>query len=318
MLAAQVFELHRLIKVQGLIAGSPYLLKDSVFMNKTSKDSNMKKYSPEFSVKAIAHAMKNKDDPEDPYDEVKCTAENAVSKAPPVSALKSLPPVSTDPEMKSRSFHQPASHQWLVPMRCPSQGLVYRQCPAPGFMSPVLGGYGALGSTPAVGNLMNSAYGMPPGIHYCGEGYFYPHGMPIMSPSVSGPVMDQLNKFSQGHPHGQMGRPVGVSTRCSSNEPIQKKGTNMPVSKAGDLQRSTTISPSHQARGLGTAHLTKCGDAPPLSPVSTVTGVLLGPPSTKKSARVIRVVPRDRGSTRESAARIFRSIQEERQQQGSN
>uniref|UniRef100_A0A7C9EAC6 Protein EARLY FLOWERING 3 n=1 Tax=Opuntia streptacantha TaxID=393608 RepID=A0A7C9EAC6_OPUST len=179
VLAAQVFELHRLMKVQGLIAGSPcLLLKDSAFIDKTPKDSNMKIYSPEFAATAFAHTTNKNDDPKDPNDKCQCTAENAVSKAPPVLAPKSSPPVNTDPEMNSWSFHQPASHQWLVPMMCPSQGLVYKPCPAPGFMSPVLGGYGPLGSTPAVDNLMNPAYGMPLGVHYGGQGYFHPYGMP--------------------------------------------------------------------------------------------------------------------------------------------
>ncbi|XP_021739080.1 protein EARLY FLOWERING 3-like [Chenopodium quinoa] len=343
LFAVQIFELHRLIKVQKLIAESPdLLLEGTTFVGKSSlKDSAVKKYSSEFAVKALARKSSSKDDSHKATDKMEGTAENAVTKSPSVptqNAIQpaayqpssvntgsSFPPANMDPKMNPWSFHQPGPHQWLVPVMSPSEGLVYKPYPAPGFTGPVCGPEGL---TP----VMNPAYGMPtppylqgmgmpPGMHFGGQGYFPPYGMPMMSPSVSGSTVEQLNQFSGPNLYSQTGQPVGTSANFGSmqhqgsfNMPSQKNGTIAPSArprppKERELQGSTASSPSERTQETGTVPLMEGRDALPLFPAAPATQISEGSPSEKQT-RVIRVVPQK--STRESAARIFQSIQDER------
>lgn len=348
LFAVQIFELHRLIKVQKLIAESPdLLLEGSAFVGKSSlKGSDVKKYSSEYAVKALANKSAPKDDSHKVTDKMEGTAENAVAKSPPVppqnaiqpanyqpssvNTVSSFPPVNMDPKMNPWSFHQLAPHQWLVPVMSPSEGLVYKPYPAPGFTGPVCGGCGPGGLTP----IMNPAYGMPtpnyqhgmgmpPGMHFGGQGYFPPYGMPIMSPSVSGSTVEQLNQFSGPNPYGQTGQPAGTGANFGSlqhqsslNMPSQKNEAFVPAArplhpKERELQGSTASSPSERTQETGTVPLMEGGDALPLFPAAPTTRISEGSP-IEKPTRVIRVVPHK--STRESAARIFQSIQDERRQ----
>ncbi|KMT17957.1 hypothetical protein BVRB_2g033050 [Beta vulgaris subsp. vulgaris] len=345
--AVQIFELHRLLKVQKLIAESPdMLLEGSAFVGKSSlKGSSVKHYSPQYAVKALAHKTAPKVDSHKATDKVEGTAENAVAKSPPippqnaiqpaahqpssVNTVSSFPPTNIDPKMNPWSFPQPAPHQWLVPVMTPSEGLVYKPYPAPGCIGPACGGCGPVGPTPVMNPYAmptphyQQGMGMPPGMHFGGQGYFPPYGMPIMSPSVSGSTVEQLNQFSGPNPYGQTGQPVGTSVNFGSMQhqsslhihPSQKNGTIASAArpqppKERELQGSTASSPSQRTRETGTA-LMGGRDALPLFLAAPTTQISGGFP-TEKPTRVIRVVPHK--STRESAARIFQSIQEERRQ----
>nr|AAQ73529.1 early flowering 3 [Mesembryanthemum crystallinum] len=348
--AVQVFELHRLLKVQKHIAGSPHvLLEGAAFVGKTTlKDSAAKKFSSEFGVKAFVHTIKQKDDSRKPTDKTEGTAENAVPKAAPHSqnAVQpagyppaSSPPVNTDPKMNPWSYPQPQVHQWLVPVMTPSEGLVYKPYPAPpGMVGPGCGGYGPGGPTSVGGNMMNMGYGMPNphfqgAVHFGGQGYFPPYPMPMMSPVMSGSAVDQMNQFSGGpNPFGQMNQPAAGSVnqtlqhQNSCNKPGQRRETAAPAAMAplsrreGELQGSTgSSSPSKRgAQGTGTSPPTKERDALPLPlplfPTAPVAEKSEGAPPVEKASRVIKVVPHNPKSTKESAARIFQSIQAERRQ----
>lgn len=331
------------MQVQKLIAESPdLLLEGTAFVGKVSlKDSSVKKYSSEYAVKALTHKSASKDDSRKETDKMEGTAENAVAKSPPVqsqnaiasaayhqpSSVNTIPPVNMDPKMNPWSFHQsPGPHQWLVPVMTPSEGLVYKPYPAPGFTGPICGPEGL---TP----VMNPAYphylqgmGMPPGMHFGGQGYFPPYGMPMMSPSVSGSTVEQLNQFSgpNPNPYSQTGQPVGASANFGSiqhqgslNMASQKNEAIAPrprPPKEREVQGSTASSPSERTQETGTVPLMKGRDALPLFPAAPTTQISEpgeGSP-TEKPTRVIRVVPHK--STRESAARIFQSIQDERRQ----
>ncbi|KAK9742056.1 hypothetical protein RND81_03G145400 [Saponaria officinalis] len=284
VLAVQLFELHRLLKVQKLIAGSPNFLLETTtaFIGKSSlKDSAVKKYSSEYVVKDLTHKDTQKDVSSKPVDKVEGTAENAVPKAcsPVPSQQHPIRPANTntDPNMNPWMFHQPSSHQWLVPMMSPSEGLVYKPFPAPGFMGPVCGGCGPAGPNSVPANLMNPNYGMPtpqyqqgigmpPGIHFGRQTYFPPYGMSMMAPTVSNSTVIQ---------------PEGPSVNGGQE--------NVVCTLTREMQGSTASSPSDREPETGTV------------PESE---------GREKRARVIRVVPHR--STRESAARIFQSIQQER------
>ncbi|KAF5444798.1 hypothetical protein F2P56_033898 [Juglans regia] len=128
----------------------------------------------------------------------------------------SLPaPVATDNKMGPWCINQSLRHQWLIPIVSPSEGLVYKPYPGPGFMGTAYGGCGPFSQlVPLTGNLMNSAYwfpghpshhgiGNPPGTPLVGHTYFPTHGMPVMHPTMSGSAVEQVNQSARLGSHGQ-------------------------------------------------------------------------------------------------------------------
>ncbi|EOY29846.1 Hydroxyproline-rich glycoprotein family protein, putative [Theobroma cacao] len=349
--AVQVFELHRLIKVQRLIAGSPHiLLEDTAYLSKPSfQGSPAKKLPPEFIVKPLPHT-KCKDDTEKPSHKMECSAENAVGRTS-LSSVKngSQPsnygpflgnpppaPVNGDNKMNPWCFHQMPGHQWLVPVMSPSEGLIYKPYTGPGFMGSICGGCGPFGQTPMTGNFMTSAYGVAapphqgigvlPGAPPVGHSYFPPYGMPVMNPAVSGSAVEQMNQFagpgSYAH-NGQFsggGANFNMQHQNSCNLPSEKNGAishvmKFQASKDTELQGSTASSPGERVQRDGTRSAAEGKNALPL--FRTAPTILEGAPQphdSEQTTRVIRVVPHNPRSATESAARIFQSIQEERKQ----
>lgn len=348
-----------------MIAGSPHLLQeDGAYLGKPLKAATAKKLPLEYIVKSPPKIAEQKVDSEQPNHTIEYSAENAVGKASFSSVQNNSQPSNYGPFsgnppptqasndssiMGSWGFNQPPGHQWLIPVMSPSEGLVYKPYPGPGFMNPVCGGYGPQGPTPVMGNFLN--YGVPPPPHHhyqglglttpftppTGHGYFPPFGMPVMNPPGLGSVREQ-------GPNGQLsggGPTFNVPYQGSCNAPSKKnRDTSYPVkphaSKDSELQFSTASSPSerqgavaHVGGGGGTTdgrnaatHLggaaTDGRNALPLFPASPVAQVPEdGGPQPREAdqvARVIRVVPHNARSATESVARIFQSIQEERKQ----
>ncbi|KAH9617775.1 hypothetical protein KSS87_003538 [Heliosperma pusillum] len=308
--AVQVFELHRLLKVQKLIAGSPNLLLEvSAFEGKSPLKGSSVKYSSEYVVKALPPKVILKDVTHRIIDKVEGTAENAVPKAPPPPIAALHHPIqpaeypsfsgNMDPKVNPWGYHQPSAHQWLVPVMTPSEGLVYKPYPAPGYMGPV-GGYGPVGPTSMPSNLMNPPYvahtqqyqqpmGMPPGVHFGGPGYFPPYGMHMMGSSMSGSTVDQLNPSFGSNPYSQGGQP--------ESSPATRFGASMPLSAPTSDRATAPLSEGRDEH----RHFR----SPPTSEAPMDT------PPIEKQAKVIRAVPQR--STNDSAARIVQSIQQERQ-----
>ncbi|WVZ20128.1 hypothetical protein V8G54_007450 [Vigna mungo] len=346
--AVQVFELHRLIKVQQLIAGSPeVLLEDGTFLGKsTPKGSTRKKLSLEYVVKPWQQNLKRKDDSENLNHKMECSAENAVGKTS-LSSVKndshlsnynSFPRnpqqanVAADSGMGPWCFHQSAGHQWLVPVMTPYEGLVYKPYPRPGFTGTDGGG---CGPAPFGGNFMNPAYGIPTSHQGVGVSpqtppgslaYFPPYGMTVMNATMSESAVDQVNQFSSLGSHRYNGHLPGgeadhiTNNQSSRNLPTPRNGASSHVlkyqtSKDFELQGSTASSPDEMAQGLSTGQVAEGRDVLPLFPM-----VPAEPESIPRSletgqpTRVIKVVPHNRISATASAARIFQSIQEERKQ----
>ncbi|KAJ0089675.1 hypothetical protein Patl1_12985 [Pistacia atlantica] len=352
--AVQVFELHRLIKVQQLIAGSPHLLlEDSPYLGKPSLiASPAKKLLPEYVVKPLPHISKCKDDSEKPLHKMECSAENAVGKTSLSSVKKGNQPsnygpylanppsaaMAADSRIGPWCFHQSPGHQWLVPIMSPSEGLIYKPYPGHGFMGADCGtGCGPFGPTPATGNFMNPAFGMPsphlhqeigviPGAHPVGHNYFPPYGMPIMNPSISGLATEQDNQFAGHSPHGQNGQLSGgganfnMQRESSCNVPAQKSGAIPQVmkfraSKDTELQGTTASSPGERTQGEGRGPAVEGRDSLPLFKKAPVDQERVPQPhDTDQPTKVIKVVPHNPRSATESAARIFQSIQQERKQ----
>lgn len=148
---------HEFVKqVQRLIAGSPHLLvEDNGHVVKPPKVTPMKKIPLEYVVKSTLNIPKQKFDLEKPNDETEFSGENAVGKASLSSVQNGSQTTNcrrpSEPNM-GRPWNYnppPGHHQWLIPVMSPSEGLVYKPYPAPGFMSPVYGGgCGPPGSMP--------------------------------------------------------------------------------------------------------------------------------------------------------------------------
>ncbi|KDP34132.1 hypothetical protein JCGZ_07703 [Jatropha curcas] len=353
LFAVQVFELHRLIKVQRLIAASPdLLLEDGTYLGTPpTKVSPAKKLPPEFVVSPPVHVAKRKDYPEKPNHKMECSAENAIGKTSFSSAkngsqpsnngsyLGNPPPVPvpTDSKMSPWCFQHSLGHQWLVPVMSPSEGLVYKPYNAPGFLGSACGGCGPFGASPMVGNFINPTYGIPPSSHHHQgtgfipgvHGYFPPYGMPVMHPAMSGSAVEQMNYFAGAGSTGQTGQVSGgganfnVQHQSSCNLPNQKSGSVPQVpkfraSKDTELRGSTASSPGERVQGVGTVEAAEGRDALLLFPVAPATPEGASQPQeTDMPTRVIKVVPHNPRSATESAARIFKSIQAERKHKNS-
>lgn len=332
-------------QVQQLIAGSPDLmLEDGAFLRKSPpKGSTPKKLSLEYVVKPLQENLKRKDDSEKQNHKMECSAENAVGKTS-ISSVKNgshlshytpfpgnspQPNVPADSGMSPWGFHQSPGHQWLIPVMSPSEGLIYKPYPGPGYTGTNGGGCGPFGPAPLGGTFMNAAYGIPnsyqgigvppdapPGSH----AYFPPYAMPTMNAAMSESAVDQVNQFSALESRGQSGHISGreadhnTHNQSSCDLQVQGNGTTSHVMyqqtyKEFELQGSRTSSPSEMGQ------VAEGRDALPLFP--TVPVEPEGAPQsleTGQQIRVIKVVPHNRRSATASAARIFQSIQEERKQ----
>ncbi|KAI4337111.1 hypothetical protein L6164_015564 [Bauhinia variegata] len=341
--AVQVFELHRLIKVQQLIAGSPdVLVEDAAFLGKSPlKGSSPKKLSLEYVVKPQQQNLRRKNDSEKVNHKMECSAENAVGKTSPSSVkngshISNYTPFSGNPQQGNGvavgnwCYQQSPGHQWLIPVMSPSEGLVYKPYTGPGFAGTPCGGCGPFGPAPMGGTFMNPACGVPPshqGITLPGShAYFPPYGIPVMNPAMSGSAVEQMNQLGRSDSIDQNGHSLcgganfNSHNQSSNSLPVQKNGAISKVmkfkaSKESELQRSTASSPSEVAEGISTGQIAEGRDALPLFPMAPVVPEEIHQSDeTRQQTRVIRVVPYNPRSATESAARIFKSIQVERKQ----
>lgn len=341
--SVQVFELHRLIKVQQLIAGSPHLLlEEEVHLAKPPlKGSPCKNLPSECVVTPPVHVAKHKDNSENPDHKMECSAENAVEKTPFASVNNGQPPnfrphagptagpMAADTKMAPWCFHPSPGPQWLVPVMSPSEGLVYKPYTAPGFMGPGCGGCGPFGPIPLSGNFMTSAYAVPsshyhqgievsPGAPPVGNACFPPYGMPGMNPAISGSAgsgsCGQTAQFPGGILSSNMPHQSSCNERTQKSEALLQ-GMKLQASKNTSVQGSTGSSPSGRVQGVGTVQAADGRAALPPFPVTTPCPE--GAPQhqeTDQLSKVIKVVPHNGISATESAARIFQSIQEGRKQ----
>ncbi|GFP85672.1 protein early flowering 3 [Phtheirospermum japonicum] len=104
--SSQILELHRLIKVQRNIAISP---------------ENLHEKTPEPNTPPIQF----------PSVDNKLLYVTPLNRSPPVAKPKTDP--STDTKLSPWFFHPPIGNQWLVPIKSPSEGLVYKPYPGPCF-----------------------------------------------------------------------------------------------------------------------------------------------------------------------------------------
>ncbi|KAG5244199.1 protein EARLY FLOWERING [Salix suchowensis] len=293
--SVQVFELHRLIKVQRLIAGSPHLLlEDEVHQAKPLVKSSRKNLPSECVVIPPVHVGKRKDISENPNSKMECSAENAIGKTSFYSPKNGQPP-----NFMPHADPQQIWTIWVIPL---------------------------------TGNFMTSAYGVPtshyhqgigflPGASPVGNACFPPYGMPGMNPAISGSVVEQMNYFAGSGSCGQTAQyPGGI---LSSNMQHQSSSTELTQKSEAVLQgmklqasKNTSVvkSPSGRVQGVGTVQSADGSAAPPPFPVTPSPERAPQLQETDQLSKVIKVVPHNGRSATESAARIFQSIQEGRKQ----
>lgn len=288
-------------QVQKLISASPHLvLEDSAFFDKpVVKPLPSKKRTLDYSIKVISNDPKKKRGSENPSLEKEVSAENTVDKASLSSPQNRVSPPSLNGPPPPPCFSHPQTHQWLVPVMSPTEGLVYK--PYPGSCGP-----------PPIGNFPTPPmYGIPPPPHqypmssfppFGPHGYFSPYAMPIMTtPTFSGSSVDQTNP-----PH------VPTPTVPIQKDMAVRNGLNSNAGEETEVQGSSVSCPSERETSRQGSNGRR--NMLPLFPTAPAKDVGPEVPVAEKPSRVIKVVPHNSMTASESAARIFRSIQEERKQ----
>ncbi|CAH9072054.1 unnamed protein product [Cuscuta epithymum] len=334
--AAQVFELHRLIKVQKLLAGSPtHVLDDaSAFLGKPLNSSSLERLPSKCITKATQNVSNHISNSELLHLRKECSTEDTMGRSSsssvqnvtqtpidnPIPGRTPLAVAGNDPIVGPLFYRHPSGDQWLIPVMTPSEGLVYKPYPGPGLTT---ADCGPPGPTPAMGNFLAPAYGVPASQYHsqgmsvpfaspAGHGYFPPYAVPLTNPDVSTSGVEQMNPFPA------MGSSVHVSGAAGNFKP--QSSCNTPSQKGGavsdnELRASCASSASERAQGVTVSGPTQGNiSLPPFSTSPAVNMDASQPPNTAHPPRVIRVVPHNARSASESAARIFQSIQKERKQ----
>ncbi|KAL3840839.1 hypothetical protein ACJIZ3_025430 [Penstemon smallii] len=303
LFSVQIFELHRLIKVQRLITGSPDVLHENNFnLNKPSiKFPPMNKLlyvtpldpSPVI-IKPKAGTLKSNPSKDHGQEPVCAQLPTPLNNAQQSSLNPSPTPASIpiDAKLPPLYFHPPPGNQWLVPVRSPSEGLIYKPYTGPcpptaGIMSPVFGNCGPIG--------LNSVAGKMPGPRFSGtalgQSYLQPYAMPLLNASSANLEPEQVTPFD-----------VNLTIPCRSSCSLSSKpsGVVSECSKGSEVQGSSATSPDRFQ-----------GDVLSLFPTTPSVQVSKDK-CTEQKVQVIKVVPHNPRLATESAARIFQSIQEER------
>lgn len=353
LFAVQVFELHRLIKVQRLIAGSPHiLLENNFYLGKPSvKISPLKKLRSEYvSEPKAPPIVKAKDNSPRSIPITEYQDENVVSKFPLpsvnydtskelnteesnfgiYSANPSLAPGNIYMKPAPWYFQPPPGNHWLVPEMSPSEGLVYKpsagSCPTAGFMAPVYSNCGAMNLSPGSRDFLNTAYGVPatpqwigifPSTTPLGQIYFPPYGTSVMHQSLSGSAIEQTSPFAGVKLDGQENQlsvgDINLTLPQQSSCNISSPVNRVIPCHAGKFPASKES--ELQGSTASSPFERAKGDALPLFPTSpTIKALDQNVPSSEHRTQVIKVVPHNPRSATESAVRIFQSIQEERKQ----
>uniref|UniRef100_A0A7N0TMK5 Early flowering 3 n=1 Tax=Kalanchoe fedtschenkoi TaxID=63787 RepID=A0A7N0TMK5_KALFE len=321
--SVQLFELHRLIQVQRLIAGSPQLMiDDNAYVGSALKGPPPNKVLPlEYAIKPPLHNSKPKSHSEKPSRDAECTAENGVkangrngSKVPSYGPFSGdVPPAPNDPRTAPWYYPQPSGHQWLVPVMSPSEGLIYKPYPGPGFMGPAGGGFGPTGgvSDPAApfahGGFMNPPYGYStpyfppyaphpqnPGIPP-GQNYFPPFSMSSANPAHSSSAVEQMHPFTgpgvyRQPPQSTSGasNPNQLPNQSSCNLQKQSSGTASQARKArqpkdnNGLQASTASSPLERPQPRGGRGTAQQATAPSVERSNPLSLFPTNPPATSE------------------------------------
>ncbi|KAM0938259.1 putative protein EARLY FLOWERING 3 [Dioscorea sansibarensis] len=324
--AVQVFELHRLIKVQKLIAASPNMLLEGYrCLTKTSKKAPSKSLEGnQCSTKSSQQAPSEIISQQESLSKTQAvTARQEDDVQKPKRKIEALPSHSSRQDGLHRGVivqhpgassyvacvqrpsswcFAPPGNQWLVPVMSPLEGLVYKPCAGPylsnsGFMPRIYPDFAPL----------NTAYGIPatyqrpnvsipPGALQFGANYnlaSYP--MPVMNQATVASAAEQVSPMDGSRPRG---RTEQSSCNRSNPEVVAFSGclSKFQASKDG---RAVSSSPCEKRQLV----------------VRAAEGSVQPSRGSKNQTRtqVIKAVPQNARSEPELATKIFQSIQEERQ-----
>jgi EARLY FLOWERING 3 protein len=284
-------------------------------------------------------ASPSEDDDDDDVVEVQHNNNQAASNGGVSSNTPATIPAPPGNNKQSNNWcPPPPPNQWLVPVMSPSEGLVYKPysgpCPPAGsFLAPFYASCAPVSLPSTAGDFMASAYGIPMAHHHQPQHmgvvggpppmppmYFPPFSMPVMNnPVVSASAVEQVSsRVAPSRPNAHIEHLSRTS--CNMRNEAVSGGIWRFHSSARDseLQGSSAAS-SPFDRQQGEARAPAAAPPPPLPTSSAGNNGQQPQPSSGGSkenpvARVIRVVPHTARTASESAARIFRSIQMERQQ----
>ncbi|CAI9266272.1 unnamed protein product [Lactuca saligna] len=270
---SQLFELHRLIKKR-LAESAHFLLEDRGYQPKNMPSEGI--FRVDNTIRTQFHTTNDTDKRYDP-------------------SLIDLPQPSTVNGGKQPPWCllPPPGNQWLVPMRSPSEGLVYKPytgpCPPPvGLMAPLYG----MSLPPTSTDFSNGAY--PQGIGVFPNNPLYTsYGLPSITKGFCSPSMEDNMKYN---------KPVTTSCNTLTLEKWPTIGEihNLHESKDSDMQGSSNG-----------------GDELPLFPTTPMvqdSDRCTEEKGFDERIKVIKVVPHNPKLASESVARIFQFIQEERKQ----
>jgi len=334
-------------QVQKSIASSPHLLiEGDPCLGKSLVTS--KKKLPGGDAEKQLQSAKTKDDVQPTMQQLEHTKDNIEANQPSPTqddvvgvqhnnpaaangAVTSNPPTMPTPSDNRQNSWcgPPPPNQWLVPVMSPSEGLVYKpytgHCPPAGsFLAPFYASCAPVSLPSTAGDFMSSPYGIPmpnqpqhmgvPGPPPMPPMYFPPFSMPVMNTAVSASAVEQVSHVAASRPNGHVEQHSRSSCNMSNlrSEALSAGIWRFHASKDSELQGSSASSPFDRQQGEGR------GPAPPFP--SSSAGNVQPQPSTgsrENPGRVIRVVPHTSRTASESAARIFKSIQMERQQNDS-
>lgn len=305
-----------------------------------------KKKTSEYLLKSQPQVVLQKNDSHKPSKIADHLTDNAVRKPPPAPILNDnankghvnqhsgsntcsvnppAAPFATNNKSDGCYFHPPPGNQWLIPVMSPSEGLVYKPYTGPcpptaGFLTPFYGGCGPISTLP------DPAFGAPSSRHQpVAQSYFHPYALPVRDAITS--VVEQVNPSggvqaqhvqAEQMSMGEVNFNMQSGSSCNlSNQKSEAFSCCIRkfTSKDSELQDNSVSSPCVRVPG-DRYDAEECDMLPlfPMAPAAKRLDKREQAPSNDQQIHVIKVVPHNARSATESVARIFRSIQEERQQ----
>ncbi|XP_021765269.1 protein HEADING DATE 3B-like [Chenopodium quinoa] len=297
----QVFELHRIVKVQKMLASCGNLQKkEPLSLGNSLVEPTMKKLLPKSIQEAPSWHEKSKNE----VSKIKGVVDNAIENLP-------LPSLSSDITSLATNFGKqtntnlsmwclpPPGNQWLLPVISPSEGLVYKPYlnppPPPGGFFPTLSN--DLRPTNPTTTLGNEEYlNSQIGVHGVAPSpmdpsYFAPYGMSIISPLASTSTFKHMSFYDVN------------SSSFISNGP-----RNLGEVNESEKLESLESSPNKKIK-------TSNGALPlfPTTPTTVDNGQPIKNCSNERKTKVIKVIPRNNPKlASESLANIIKLILEER------
>ncbi|KAL4194520.1 hypothetical protein AMTRI_Chr05g59750 [Amborella trichopoda] len=266
----------------------------------------------------------------------------ASSYGPFVQKQTAVPPPN-DGTVPPWYFHLPTNNQWLIPIMSPSEGLVYKpysgMCPPSAYIAPTYGGPLAL--PPMAGDFTNQAYGLPTSHQHAGiqvfsgasPSYFpAPNGLSVMNPvprapvHAAGVVQEVVGPTTQEEVASRHDSPAGNQGATRKRDPpaeVQQDREGGGFNTSSDYRSEAFSCSGWKVQGpreteiQGSTASSPCeggGERTDALPLFLRGSAVDEETPQERRGVVIRVVPHNARSATESAARIFQSIQEGRQQ----